>query len=238
MMSSAVSYVKGVVTVSDTRIADNAQLVWMAMREQGKPVQVKNGLPVVVECTMREIINRLFPDKFAVGNSPKSAVRFHTEISLYLKYSGMAKLVKRPHPTDQDGGIQPGHWELAGTWADAGDEEVLARASQAYQRKDARASNPVRAVMAHVDSGTQLTTTGKAPLVTASPAPRPPVPETPSGSPQEALLAILAENDTMRSRLKVLEEQTIPQIQRELLHLTRQRDALRKVLADDSEDDT
>lgn len=130
------------------RIAENAELVWIQMREQGAPIKMRNGTVTVVEISMREVINDLFPQFQVRGDGGiRSAQDFHTEISIYLKYSGNAKLVKRPSPF----GEKPtqSQWELSESWVCLEDEVVLDRARTEYSRRNSKSRSPLGRVMAN-----------------------------------------------------------------------------------------
>lgn len=238
------------------RIADSAQLVWLQMREQGAPV---NGNPNLVDLNMRDAINAVFPENHVTGAGGKKrgtgknrvttaaherAITFHAEISIYLKYSGMVTLTRKPAP-HADGGPRPSRWALATDWLDIPDEVVLARARATHDTLEADCVNPYHATLAtaelvgHTESDAQVTPEPEAvsvslrtangehemTVVTAS--------DTVVMDPLTAVQAILTQNAELAEKVRKYEaeRQTVAEINKELIEVKAERDQLRRDLA-------
>lgn len=199
------------------RIADNAQLVWIQMREMGAPV---NGNPNLVDLNMRDAINAVFPENHVTGAGGKKrgtgksrtttavhekAITFHAEISIYLKYSGMVTLTRKPAP-HADGGPRPSRWALATDWLDIPDEIVLARARASHDTLEADCENPVHATLAaaelvgHSSPAEPVRSEGETVSVSLKPADA-----SPATDPISILQAILKENAELKVRVNALE---------------------------------
>ena len=131
-------------STTPARLATNARRAWDRLARDGE-VTARHGTgePHTVEANLRDIINAEWPEYYVKGKGgSKTALTFHTEISIYLKYSGNAVLIRHAGPG------QKSRWQMAAHWTEVPDDVVLNRARHSGQHSGASSQNPVRRVIA------------------------------------------------------------------------------------------
>lgn len=124
------------------RIHDAAKTVWDHMRTEGEVISRQGDAPFIVEINLRDAVNATFPQFYVKGTGgQKAALTFHSEISVYLKYSSNAVMIRRPSPTTLS------RWQLAAEWDSVPDDVALNRYQHAGKHSGAGSVSPIRRVL-------------------------------------------------------------------------------------------